>query len=213
MCIPANPKIYHIVHVDNLGSIINSTGLFSDRYLKNNNINRQIIGMDEIKERRLTKLRLKSYPDLYVGDCVPFYFCPRSIMLYVIHERSSSISYKGGQESIIHLEADLYKTIQWADEQKRRWAFTSSNAGSYYFEDFKNIKQLGNIDWNSVRSISWRNHKEGKQAEFLIEDYFPLCLVERIGVLSPKMMTTVSNIKTAHSVTHPPCSLQSTWYY
>lgn len=212
MYIPANPKIYHIVHVNNLGSIINENGLLSDRALINNN-NRQIIGMDGIKRRRLNELRLNSYPNLYVGDCVPFYFCPRSIMLYMIHVRSSSLSYSGGQESIIHLEADLYKTIQWANEQNRRWAFTLSNAGSYYFEDFADRRQLGRINWNSVHSTFWRDHKEGKQAEFLIEDYFPLCLVERIGVISPNMMTTVSNIKTAHSVIHPPCSLQRAWYY
>ncbi|MBE7527723.1 MAG: DUF4433 domain-containing protein [Burkholderiales bacterium] len=35
-------------------------------------------GVAQIKQRRLTSC-LNSYPDLRVGDCVPFYFCPRSV--------------------------------------------------------------------------------------------------------------------------------------
>jgi len=42
------------------------------------------IGMATIKQRRL-RLHLTSHPGLRVGDCVPFYFCPRSMMLYVIY--------------------------------------------------------------------------------------------------------------------------------
>ena len=41
--------------------------------------------MNSIKQRRLNST-LNSYPNLRVGDCVPFYFCPRSIMLYLIHQ-------------------------------------------------------------------------------------------------------------------------------
>ncbi|MBE0347362.1 DarT ssDNA thymidine ADP-ribosyltransferase family protein [Pseudoalteromonas peptidolytica] len=44
----------------------------------------QIGVQNTIKQRCLTELTLSSYPDLFVGQCVPFYFCPRSIMLYVI---------------------------------------------------------------------------------------------------------------------------------
>ncbi len=44
------------------------------------------IGMNNIKERRLTQLQLASQPGLYVGQCVPFYLCPRSVMLYLIQE-------------------------------------------------------------------------------------------------------------------------------
>lgn len=41
--------------------------------------------MSSIKKRRLESLILTSHFDLYVGQCVPFCFCPRSIMLFVIH--------------------------------------------------------------------------------------------------------------------------------
>ena len=82
-------KIYHIVHVNRLSSILADGYLFSDAIISQRINNGPMIGLSSIKQRRLHKA-LNSYPDLHVGDCVPFYFCPRSIMLYLIHctERS-----------------------------------------------------------------------------------------------------------------------------
>jgi hypothetical protein len=82
MPVPAQPKIYHIVHVDNLASIVADDFLWSDSVM----VQRQgatVIGMGSIKQRRLG-LPVACHHGLKVGDCVPFYFCPRSIMLYVI---------------------------------------------------------------------------------------------------------------------------------
>ena len=89
---------------------------------------------------------------LSVGHCVPFYFCPRSIMLYLIYQGNHpDLTYRGGQEPIIHLEADLRGTVAWADAAQKRWAFTLSNAGSYYFEDRCDLGQLDEINWGAVR--------------------------------------------------------------
>src|SRR5262245_56905248 len=131
------------------------------------------IGMSEIKKRRLT-LQIGCHLGLRVGDCVPFYFCPRSIMLYLLHQGNHpNLTYAGGQGPIIHLESDLYAAVQWADHQGSRWAFTLSNAGAYYFESRGDLGQLGEINWDAVHAQRWSGQgvdfKEGKQAEFLIE--------------------------------------------
>ena len=77
MAVPAQPKIYHICHVDRLPSIIASASLLSDAVMLNQALPGTGIGMNHIKQRRL-QLELDSHPGLYVGECVPFYFCPRS---------------------------------------------------------------------------------------------------------------------------------------
>jgi hypothetical protein len=101
--IPANPKIYHIVHVDRLALIIDQVCLWSDAAVKHKGLGGTMIGMSHIKQRRLTN-SLSSHQELTVGQCVPFYFCPRSIMLYIIsQENHEDISYRCGQQSIIHL--------------------------------------------------------------------------------------------------------------
>src|SRR3972149_1524410 len=104
MNVPADPKIYHIIHVDRLHPIISDGFLWSDSEALKRQLPGTKIGMNKIKERRLKELTLNSYPDLHVGECVPFYFCPRSVMLFLIFQGNHpELQYRGGQEPIIHL--------------------------------------------------------------------------------------------------------------
>lgn len=168
--------------------------------------------MTQIKERRATKA-LRSQPGLCVGDCVPFYFCPRSVMLYVIYKRNlAGLTYRRGQEPIVHLEADLHDAVRWADKKDRRWAFTTSNAGSSYFEDWCALPELRRIDWSAVAARNWQGSKEEKQAEFLMEESFPWHLITRIGVYSEGMRQRAINV-IAGSVHVPPVEEKSEWYY
>jgi hypothetical protein len=150
--IPHNIKIYHILHLSKLASVTEQGGLFSDAEMRHRPPIGVTIGMNKIKDRRL-QIALSSHKNLKVGDCVPFYFCPRSIMLYMFYkDNHPDITYHGGQEPIIHLVADLYKTVEWANNNHHRWAFTSSNAGSGYFEDFRDLHDLSKVDWNAVNA-------------------------------------------------------------
>lgn len=210
---PAEPKIYHIVHVDRLPSILAEGGLWSDAEILSRTLPGTTIGMQQIKHRRLHDLRLKSHPALHVGDCVPFYFCPRSVMLYLLHQGNHpDLSYRGGQEPIIHLEADLAQTVAWANQTGVRWAFTLSNAGAYYFEDRADLALLDEIDWTAVESRDWRQCKEGKQAEFLLERWFPWELVSRIGVQSKSIHAQVGRALSV-TPTRPRIDIMPDWYY
>jgi len=210
---PAQPKLYHIAHVDRLPSILADQCLWCDREVVRRAPPGTTIGMNSIKQRRLDELRLSSHPALFVGDCVPFYFCPRSVMLYLIYQGNHpELSYRGGQGPIVHLEADLHAVVAWADSQPRRWAFTLSNAGARYFEDRSDLGRLGEIDWNAVRATDWRACKDGKQAEFLLELSFPWRLVERIGVWSPETYTSAMNALPVDGH-RPPVEVRPEWYY
>ncbi|MDY7807558.1 DUF4433 domain-containing protein [Burkholderia stagnalis] len=214
MAVPANPKIYHIVHVDRLASIIASKALWCDGRVIRQGAEGTTIGMSDIKRRRLEELTLEnSHPDLFVGECVPFYFCPRSVMLFLIHMRNSELAYKGGQGPIVHLEADLHEAVAWAEEYDKRWAFTLSNAGSYYFEDRCSLDDLDEINWKAVDARDWRGGlKEGKQAEFLVENRFPWRLIRRIGVHSGQIYRQVLNMlpEDGH---RPNVEVKNDWYY
>ena len=209
---PAAPKLYHIVHVDRLESIIEDGFLWCDAELQRQVRPGTTIGMSSIKQRRLTT-PVKCQPGLKVGDCVPFYFCPRSVMLYLLHKANhSELDYRGGQGSIMHLEADLYEVVAWADRHNRRWAFTLSNAAALYTEDRCDLGQLDEIDWAAVSAQNWSSCKEGKQAEFLVERSFPWTLVRRVGVFSArarKRFTEVTRIA-GH---RPDVAVRPDWYY
>lgn len=209
-----NAKIYHIVHIDNLPSIVADGYLFSDAEMKKRLDYGVAIGMNKVKERRLG-LPLTSHPGLCVGECVPFYFCPRSVMLYILHMRNSpDIEYRGGQAPIVHLVSDLQRTVKWAEQNRFRWAFTTSNAGAYYFDDYAKLSELNNIDWKAVQARQWsdRDVKEKKQAEFLVERCFPWELVEEIGVYAHNQYKQVSDIVELHKQ-GPVITIQNSWYY
>lgn len=216
---PPNPKIYHILHVDRIPSVLNDGVLWSDAEAQRRNCGGTTIGMNEIKRRRLEENRLANHPDLAVGACVPFYFCPRSIMLYLIYQANHpELTYRGGQGPIIHLEADLHTAIAWAEANRRRWAFTLSNAGSRYFEDRADLAHLGEVNWPAVATNRWSGQgvdpaiKEGKQAEFLVEERFPWSLVERIGVMSQGAYQRVSGLLSGQAH-HPRLEILRNWYY
>ena len=213
MAIPAQPKIYHIVHMDRLPSIVADACLWCDAAVVQQAAPGTTIGMTVIKQRRLEELTLSSYPALHVGDCVPFYFCPRSVMLYLIYQSNHpDLIYRGGQGPIVHLEADLQSVVDWANQNNRRWAFSLSNAGSRFFEDRCDLANLGEIDWDAVQATNWQQCKEGKQAEFLLEQSFPWHLVERIGVSSRAVYQQVANALPANGH-RPPVEIRADWYY
>src|SRR5262249_56480745 len=100
------PKIFHITHVDNLRSIVAAGELLSDASMIARGGPQSGIGMSTIKQRRLA-LPVTCHASDHVGDYVPFYFCPRLIMLFVIHfANHPDLPYPGVQTPIIRLQAD-----------------------------------------------------------------------------------------------------------
>ena len=140
-------------------------------------------------------------------------------MLYLIYQANHpDLAYKGGQGPIVHLEADLHATLEWAESSNKRWAFTLSNAGSTYFEDRCDLAKLNEIDWPSVQATRWAGRgispevQEGKQAEFLVEHSFPWTLVERVGVNSDAVGRLVD--QALEGVEHRPViEIRKDWYY
>ncbi|HKI02751.1 MAG TPA: DUF4433 domain-containing protein [Thermoanaerobaculia bacterium] len=212
--VPDRPSLYHITHVDNLSSILTDGGLWSDAAMIARGGPTASIGMSNIKQRRL-RLSVKCHPGDYVGDYVPFYLCPRSIMLYLIYrDNHQELAYHGGQEPIVTLEADLQETVTWAEGEGRRWAFSLSNAGAYYTEFRNRLDQLSEVNWAAVAKTDFRDEqvKEGKQAEFLVREFFPWHLVGRIGVQSPSIQNLV--VRTLSGSAHRPVvEVRRDWYY
>jgi len=212
---PSKPKIYHITHVDNLGSIIARGGLLSDARMLEEGGADQNIGIQKIKQRRLEEIEVICHPGTMVGEYVPFYFCPRSVMLYLIYRANHpELDYRGGQHPIIHLEADLYHVVKWANENGVRWCFSLSNAGSYHVEFRSDLQNLNELDWIAIEARDFRDPdiQERKQAEFLIYDFFPFKLVEQIGVYNKATLAQVQ--QTLERVDcRPLVKIYRNWYY
>jgi len=213
--VPSHPKIYHITHVNNLQSIARRGELISDAKRISSGLVCSLVGMSSIKKRRLEDIEVKCHPKTMVGEYVPFYFCPRSIMLYILHKGNHpEITYREGQELIVHLQSDLSTVIDWANSHGVRWAFSDGNAGSYLTRFFKDPSDLSQIDWTSVVASDWRDSriKERKQAEFLAFDVFPWTLVEKIGTINMRIAERVH--EALRGIQHKPLTVpEPSWYY
>lgn len=212
---PTRPKIYHITHVRNLAAIVGEGCLVSDATMIERGGPQQAIGMAKIKHRRVEELEVTCHPGTNVGDYVPFYFCPRSVMLYVIYCRNHpGLTYCDGQGPIVHLEADLHEAVRWAQEHGLPWCFSLSNAGARYAEFRCRLEELNEIDWNAVgaNDFSATEIKERKQAEFLLHERFPFAIVERIGVHSETMRVKVNEVLD-DSEFRPAVEVRPLWYF
>lgn len=214
-----NIKIYHIIHIDRFDSVLTDGFLYCDADMMQRPNVGPTIGISNIKARRLEH-HLASFPELTVGQCVPFYFCPRSVMLYVIkRQNNTDLPYLDGQDDIIHLVFDLQNVLSWAKDNKIKTCYTTSNAGSKYFDDYSDFSQITNlIDWNSVNVTRWsgegidKDIKEHKQAEFLIENKIPINLLECVGVYNLQNYKKVNTILNKYSVSAKVEQKQD-WYY
>lgn len=183
---PASPKIYHITHVENLASIVAEGYVYSDATMVVRGGPSVTIGMDHIKRDRF-RCPVTCHSGDTVADYVPFNFCPRSVMLYLIYMANHPrLAYRGGEGPIVHLQADLHTVVAWADANGVRWTFTAANARAAYAEFFADRADLVRIPWEAVANSDFRSEavKEAKQAEFLIRDRFPWSFVESVGVRS-----------------------------
>ncbi len=213
--IPDDPKIYHITHVNNISRIIHRGVLWSDAERIRRGLDCDIVGMSEIKRRRLEEIEVDCHPGTMVGHYVPFYFCPRSIMLYILQRGNHpDLTYRGGQEPIVHLRADLHEVLKWTKRKDKRWVFSKGNAGAYYADFYDDLAGLSDLDWEAISKTDWRNPdvKEAKQAEFLVEISFPWELIESVGVMNATIAGQVADASNAADH-QPNIQIKPAWYY
>ncbi len=200
--------------MENLQSIIENGGLYSDAKRISLGLDNCNIGMNAIKQRRLS-LAVHCHPGTNVGRYVPFYFCPRSVMLYLLHRGNHpDLTYSGGQSPIIHLVSPLKDVVKYCDQNDIKWAFTATNAGATYTQFYGDLSDLGEISWKAVSATDFRDPeiKEGKQAEFLVFDFFPWALVSGIGVQNQAICDRV-RIALERTDQKPAVNVKSDWYY
>ena len=204
---PLRIRIYHITHIDNLANIIADGCIWSDYQRIARNIEHTNIGYSHIKERRLQH-RVTVSQGGTLGHYVPFNFCPRSVMLYVVNKGHAN--YTEGQTEVVHLVSSVGAVIN----AKQPWLFTDRHADLAYALQYDDLKHISVLNWTAVNRRVW-NHpetKELKQAEFLVYDYLPWTCVEQIGVLDNTILQRVQNIINS-SEHQPPITIKPDWYY
>ena len=204
--------IFHITHMDNLPAILADGCLWSDLEVLKTNNRRTVIGFDTIKRRRL-ELPVSCHPSTNVGHYVPFYFCPRSPMLYVIHRQHSELTYQGGQDRIVYLVSKVGIAITVAE--RRPWAFSDGNAGARFARFSRDLTEFDEfVNWQAVQATIWNDPtvKERKQAEFLVHRMFPWSGIVGIGVINQSVANEVQGLLSPRYHC-PGVVVKRDWYY
>ncbi len=205
--------IFHITPIATLPAIIADECLWSDHEVLARPNQRTIIGFETIKRRRLEEISVSCHSTTFVGQYVPFYYCPRSPMLYVIHRRNADLTYHGGQDRIVHLVSKIGVAIQSCSG--RPWAFSDGNAGADYARFSNDLSQFDQyVDWNAVGAMYWSDPtvKERKQAEFLMYESFPWTSVLGVAAIRQDIAAEVQQLL-ANADHQPQVVSKPKWYY
>ena len=202
---PVQILIYHITDVGNLPSILTDDGLCSDAAMAQRKTT--VIGYNHIKQRRLTEIRVPCCSNRFVGEFVPFYFCPRSPMLYAINKGNTGRPL-GCQATIVHLVSNIGTAIGLG----QAWAIGDGNAGAFHTAFDAKMSALNGLDWPAIRATNWQGKTHEKSAEFLIEDFFPWSGIQQIGCHNSNVAQKVETAIQSHSH-QPSVDVQPTWYY
>jgi len=202
---PAQVLIYHITDAGNLPEILAGGCLYSDATMAKKNPT--VIGHDHIKLRRLNEISVACCGSRMVGEFVPFYFCPRSPMLYTIN-RGNTGRPPGCQRTIVHLVSNMAAGLATG----RAWAVSSGNAGAYHTTFGTDLEALEELDWKAIRATDWKGQQHQKAAEFLVADSFPWRGIQKIGCQNSGTLDKVRDL-TAGAVHQPALELTPQWYY
>ena len=208
---PNLTHIYHITHINNLESIIKSGGLLSYNAMQTAQMRYTNIAYQNIQDRRATTL-VPCGLGGKLHDYVPFYFAPRSPMLFAIKE--GNIEGYQGQDMVVY----LVSTAQVLQGAKLPFVFTDRHAIMASTNFFDNLTKLDKIDWNIMAARYWNDTDEDKrrrQAEFLVHSFLPWKLVTEIGVFNLQNITKIEQtLQNSQNVMHKPIvRMRKEWYY
>ncbi|MBC8507197.1 MAG: DUF4433 domain-containing protein [Chloroflexi bacterium] len=203
--------VYHITHTRNLPSIIANGGLLAWSHLNQQRVNYENIAYQHIQDRRAnTQVPLPPGGNLH--DYIPFYFAPRSPMLYTINR--GNVEGVENQRSILHLVVHA----QEVETKEIPFLFTDGHAVMAFSEYFNQLEKLNQIDWEIMKARYWNDTIEDndrsrrRQAEFLVHQFCPWELILEIGIISAQARDWV--LKQVENQSHQPVvNIQRNWYY
>ncbi|MEZ4888393.1 MAG: DUF4433 domain-containing protein [Chitinophagales bacterium] len=187
---PQQGAIFRITHIDNLPFILEQ-GLHC-RYCQPQDPNFAPIGSGDIISKR-DKFRIPIAPNGVLSDYVPFYFAPRSPMLYNVYSKSDSPPL---QREIVY----LVSKAQIIADSSLQYVFTDGHAIMNFTQYYNDVKDLERIDWDTMRLKYWNDtpedndRKRKRMAEFLVYNHLPIECVKMIVVLDENMKNHVDNL-------------------
>lgn len=201
--------IFHFTHGQNLPSIL------ADGELRPSVAAATAVDIADakIKTSRGTR-EVTCGPGGFVGGYVPFYFAPRSPMLFRI-QQSGVEGVDGDPRGLVYFATTTERIVAAGLE----WVFSDGNAASAVTRFVDDMDMLETtIDWPLMGAVYWRNTEEDgdrvrrRGAEFLVHGAVPLEVIDEIGVYNLAAQTRGQEIL-AEATVEITVNVRENWYF
>jgi hypothetical protein len=203
------PAIYHFTDIENLQAILSAGELRSHAAAA------CVVDIaDETIKSRRARTEVPCGPRGMICDYVPFYFAPRSPMLFSI--KSGNVDGVSSEQTRLVYVVSSTEVVLGAG---LRHVFTDGNAAAAFTSFHTDLARLAAIvDWPLLRARYWSNTPEDSDrrrrrgAELLIHEALPLGLVSEFGVYDLGVRTRVAQaVDDAGS--DIPVRVRRDWYF
>lgn len=164
-----------------------------------------------IKLRRTT-IAVGCGPGGVVGDYVPFYFAPRSPMLFRLH-REHAEGHGDGQRALVYLVA----TTERLAEAGLQCVFSDGNAAHGLTRFSADLADR--VDWDLMDAVIWANTPDDgdrvrrRQAELLAHGAVPLGLIDELVVIDGTVRSRVVQQLLDRAESALTVTIRPDWYF
>lgn len=205
--------IMHFTHVQNLPGILAAGCLQADNHVARRSALVVEAADLEIKDsRRAVPVTLPPFG--CVADYVPFYFAPRSPMLFKL-ARGGVPTYTEGQDPLVY----LVSTVETVASTGLQWLFSDGNCAATVTQVFNDLGLLDSVvDWGVMGMRIWKNTAEDpdrmrrRMAEFLVYERLPISCLAGVAVRTQGMKEQVERLLAALEASLP-VRVQPSWYF
>lgn len=204
--------ILHFTHESNLLRIFDQGCLLCDRLCRSYGSSVRSIAYDSIKRKRAQTI-VEVPPGGTLDDYVPFYFGPRSPMMYTY--RNGNVTGRAEDLSeLVYLVSEAEKVAS----QGMPYAFTDGHPIVEPRSFFNNLDNLGEVDLDLMRERWWYDtneypdRKRRRQAEFLVWERMPLELISYFATKTESKRAEVEGLLRSKGL-QTPCRAYRNWYY
>lgn len=213
MAVPGDISIYNFTDATNLPGILEASRVYCKPELSTG-AHKTDISHYDVQRRRQTK-RVRCGPGGVLHDYVPFYFAPRSPMMFAI-SRGNVEKCSSDTNRLVYFVSSLNKV----QEAGLNFVFSDGHATKAFTRIYYDPVSLDKIDWPLMRARYWSDTDEDpdrsrrRQAEFLIHGSFPWEVVEHLAVKNADMKRRL-DAYLAKEWPHliRPVKVRSSWYF
>lgn len=209
---PSPTYLYHFTHVRNLPGVVEQ-GLLSDAACKESGATQVEIGSSEIKARRLARA-VPIEPGGCIGDYVPFYFAPRSPMMFTLGH--NNYEYRGGFDEVIYLVTTLERVL----ERGLRGVVSDRNAAQALASFVAADADLdAHVDWPLMAQRQWGRisadpeRPDRRMAECLVHGRVPWEAITGIAARTADTADEAARVVGPSGMARASVVVRTGWYF